>query len=121
MQVIEEISSGKWAGASAASRAYGIKGSKTVRNWLIKYGHSDKIPQRVTVNTVEEIDEKKQLKQRVKQLEKALADAYMKSLLSESYFEVACERFGEDPEEFKKNTSPSYLKSPRKRPGNEEL
>lgn len=115
MQVVEEITSGKFTGINAASRAYGIKGATTVRNWLKKYGHSEVMPKKITINTVEEIDEKKQLQKRVKQLEKALADAYMKNLLSETYFEVACERFGEDPEEFKKKHVTKLSQHPRKK------
>lgn len=102
MQVVEEIAAGKFQGACEASRAYGIKGSETVRRWLLKYGRHDLLPKKLTVSTVEEIEENRRLKQRVKQLEKALADSYMKGLLEESFLEIACEDLGVDVEEFKK-------------------
>ena len=109
MQVVEEIASGKFQGACAASRAYGIKGSETVRKWILKYGRADLLPRKVTISTVEETEENKRLKQRVKQLEKALADSYMKGLLEQSFLEIACERMGVEVDEFKKKhvTAPS--------------
>jgi hypothetical protein len=51
---------------------------------------------------VNEQDETKALKDRVRQLEKALSDAHMKGLLEETYLEIACERIGVDVSEFKK-------------------
>ena len=101
-QVVQEIESGKFSGAFAASRAYGIRGAETVKGWLIKYGRDDLLPQRITVTTMSARDEKQELKKRVRELEKALADAYMQGLLNESYFEIACERLNMDPETFKK-------------------
>lgn len=101
-QVVQEIESGKFSGAFAATRAYGIPGSETVKAWLSKYGREDLMPKRINITTVNERDETQELKKRVRELEKALADAYMRGLLSESYFEIACERLNMDPEAFKK-------------------
>lgn len=101
-QVVHEIESGKFSGAFAAARAYGIKGSETVTNWLRTYGREDLLPKKISITTVNELDENKQLKQRVTQLEKALADSYMSGLLRESYLEIACEQMGIAVEEFKK-------------------
>jgi transposase-like protein len=101
-QVVHEIETGKFSGASAASRAYGIKGALTVGRWLRQYGREDLIPRRISITTMDEQDETKQLKKRVRELEKALADSYMSGLLKESYLEIACERIGVDVESFKK-------------------
>lgn len=101
-QVVSEIESGRHSGAHAASQAYGIRGSRTVKGWLRRYGNADKIPRRVTITTMKEEDEKIVLKKRVRELERALSDACMKGLLNESYLEIACERLGVDAEAFKK-------------------
>ena len=99
-QVIHEIETGKFDGAHAASQAYGIPGSETVNKWLLKYGRNDLMPKQIRITTMNERDEKQELKKRVSELEKALADAYMQGLLNESYFEIACERLNMDPEAF---------------------
>lgn len=101
-QVVHEIEIGKFSGANAASRAYGIKGSKTVRAWLRHYGREDLTPRRISITTMDQQDETKELRKRVRELEKALADSYMSGLLKESYLEMACERIGTDVESFKK-------------------
>jgi transposase-like protein len=101
-QVVSEVESGKFSSPFAAARAYGIKGAGTINYWLRRYGRTDLMPRRITITTMNEQDEKKALKERVRQLEKALADAHMKGLLDNAYLEIACERLGLDPAEFKK-------------------
>ncbi len=101
-QVVSEVEAGKYNGPFAAAKAYGIRGTQTVSGWLRRYGREDLMPRRVTITTMKEQDEKKALKERVRQLEKALADAHMKGLLDKAYLEIACERLGLDPAEFKK-------------------
>jgi hypothetical protein len=44
----------------------------------------------------------RRLKERVRKLEKALADAHIDMALDQSFFEVLCEQTGVDAEEFKK-------------------
>jgi transposase-like protein len=101
-QVVSEVQSGRHRCAFAATQAYGIKGVGTVTRWLRQYGRSDLVAKQITITTMEEKDEKKALKERLRQLERALADAHMKGLLGESYLEIACERLGTDINEFKK-------------------
>ena len=104
-QVISELEAGKFPGPNAASRAYGIRGTQTIKGWLRKYGRRDLMPRRLTITTMTEQDEKKALKQRVRDLEKALADTHMKELLGEAYLELACKRLKLDVEEFKKKAA----------------
>ena len=104
-QVVSELESGKFRGPYAAARVYGIRGSGTVIGWLRKYGRSDLMPRRVTITTMAEQDETKELKKRVRDLEKALADTHMKELLGEAYLELACRRLGLDVDEFKKKAA----------------
>ncbi len=101
-QVVDEIEKGKFTGAHAAGRAYGIKGATTVSTWIRKYGNGELLPKKITIHTLDEQDENRELKKRVKDLERALADSYMSGLLKESYLEIACERMGVDVEAFKK-------------------
>ncbi len=101
MQVVEEIASGKFQGACAASSAYRMKGAETVRKGILKYGREDLLPKKVTISTVEKTEENKRLKRRVKDLEKALADSCMKGLLDQSFLGIACERMGVEVEEKK--------------------
>lgn len=101
-QVVSEIEAGKFAGIFAAAKAYGIVGSTTIKGWLRRYGREDLMPRRVTITTMKEQDETKELKERVRQLEKALADSHMKGLLGEAYLDIACRRLGVNAEDFKK-------------------
>lgn len=112
-QVIGELEAGKFRGPAAAARAYGIRGTQTINGWLRKYGRPDLNPPRLIIATMAEQDEKKALKQRVRELEKALADTHMKELLGEAYLEIACRRMGLDVAEFKKKAAMTRSASPR--------
>jgi len=94
MQVISELESGKLKNISEANRKYGIKGAETVKRWLKKYGKNHLVSKVVKVETPEDIDEKKALKKRIAELEKALADTSVKAVINEAYFQVVCEKFG---------------------------
>lgn len=115
-QVISELQTGKFSCPWAAARAYQIKGMGTVGRWLRKYGREDLMPRRVTITTMSEQDETKELKQRVRQLEKALADTHMKELLGEAYLEIACRRMGLEVEEFKKKAATTRSEPPKTEP-----
>lgn len=112
-QVVSEVESGRHRSAFAATRAYGIKGVATVTRWLRQYGREDVVAKQVTITTMQEKDEKKALKERVRQLERALADAHMKGLLGDAYLEMACEGLGLDVEEFKKKHATKLLNEPK--------
>lgn len=112
-QLISELEAGKFPGPRAAARAYGIRGAATVTGWLRKYSRSDLMPRRVTITTMEEPDEKKALKQRVRELEKALADTHMKELLGEAYLKIACREMGLSVEEFKKKGATKLSETPK--------
>jgi transposase-like protein len=111
-QVVSEIEAGKHSGVYAAAKAYGIKGAATVTSWLRRYGRADLMPRRVTITTMSEQDEKKALKDRVRQLEKALADSHMKGMLDEAYLEIACRRLGLDVADFKKKSVTKLSQKP---------
>ena len=103
LKVVSELESGKLSSMAQARRKYGIGGGSTVANWLKKYGKNHLLGKVVRVETVEDRDEKRELTERIAQLEKALADAKVKEYLGESYLRIACEKFGvTDVDEFKK-------------------
>src|SRR5436305_14267209 len=74
-------------------RKYGIKGTVTVQKWVRKYGNGSR-GKIIRVESPEEINELKRLKERVRRLESALADANIDLALERAYTELACERAG---------------------------
>jgi transposase len=88
----------------AIRRKYGIKGSVTVQKWVRKYGNGSR-GKRIRVERPEEINELKRLKDRVRRLESALADANIDLALERAFTELACERAGLEVEEFKKKAA----------------
>ena len=57
----------------------------------------------IRVETPEEIDETRELRKRVRDLEKALSDAHLKGMFHDAYLKIACRAVGiKDVEEFKK-------------------
>ena len=86
----------------AVRRKYGIRGAGTVESWLGKYGNGTR-GKMIFVQKPEEIDELKRLKERMRRLETALADANVELVLERAYLRMACERAGiTDVGEFKK-------------------
>jgi len=84
-------------------RKYGIRSLATVPAWVRKYGNGSR-GIKVRVEKPEEINELKRLKERVRRLEGALADANIDLVLERAYTKIACERAGiKDVEGFKKN------------------
>lgn len=101
-QVVEEIARGKFASPYKAQQAYGIRGQMTVTKWVRNYGRDDLLPKRIRIETMEEVDPLKEARKRIKQLEAALADAHIDQCLEHAFLEIACERMGEDLNDFKK-------------------
>ena len=101
-QVVGELERGKHSTMEAARQAYGIKGSITVQKWLRRYGREDLLPKRIRIETMKERDELLEAKKRIRELEAAVADAHIDYCLEKAYLRVACERLGDDPEDFKK-------------------
>ena len=101
MQLVGEI---EREGVTVLSvrKKYGVKGDGTVEAWVRKYGSGSR-GKIIRVETPEQINEVKQLKQRVKLLEKLLADANIEIVLEQAYTQIACRRAGiKDVDDFKK-------------------
>lgn len=83
-------------------RKYGIRGSHTVQRWVQRYGNGTR-GKVIRVERPEEINELKRLRERVRRLETALADANVELAVERAYTRLACQRAGiEDVVEFKK-------------------
>jgi transposase len=102
-QVLRDLDSGRFSSIAEAQRTYGITGKGTVQSWVLRYGMNHLVGKVMRVETPEEANELKKLRRRVKDLERALADASLDRLLDEAYLHIACERAGiKDVAEFKK-------------------
>src|SRR5215510_1221851 len=87
-----------------ARRKYGVRAASTVSLWVCQYGNGSR-GKILRVETPEEINELKRLKERVKRLESLLADANIDLVLERAYTQIACERAGiKDVEGFKKKS-----------------
>jgi len=101
MEVVREVEKGGKS-FDEVRRKYGIRGCDTVQCWVRKYGNGS-IGKVIRVERPEEINELKRLRDRVKRLETALADANLDLALERAYLRMACERAGiKDVEGFKK-------------------
>jgi transposase-like protein len=101
MEVVREVE-GKDLAFAQVQRKYGIGSEASVGRWVRRYGNGSR-GKVIRVQKPEEVDEVKRLKQRVRRLETALADANVDLALERAYTRIACERAGiKDVEEFKK-------------------
>jgi len=102
LQVVAEVEGGMYGSAHEASIAYGIMGHTTVKRWLKEYGKPDQLKKVVRMDQQDEPNEVRLLKDRVRQLEAALADVVMDQALDQAFFGILCERTGTDAKKFKK-------------------
>jgi transposase-like protein len=105
LRLVEDVAGGKYASLEEARRRNGIHGSSTLSAWLKHYGLGDMLPKRITVETVDEIDELKAARKRIRELEAALADAHMDYCLESAFLNIACRHLGTTADELKKRTS----------------
>lgn len=116
-QVVDEIERSKFSTMERARKAYGIKGSETVRNWILKYGDDKLLPRKVRIETLKEQNELKAARKRIRELEAAVADAHIDYCLERSYLRIACERMETDPDTFKKKHAMTLSDIRKKRRG----
>jgi len=103
LQVLRELEDGRFPSRSAAARTYGIRGQGTIEYWARKYGKLHILGKVIRVETPQEGNEARELRKRVRELEKALADAHLKGRFDEAYLRIACRAAGiEDVDDFKK-------------------
>ena len=103
LQVVRELEEGKYASCFAAQAAYAIRGKGTVQRWAEQYGRQHLTRKVIRVQTTEERDELRRLKERVRDLERALGDTTLDLRLEREYVKLACRQAGiNDVAEFKK-------------------
>lgn len=100
MAVVRELE-GQDLPIEQVRRKYGIMGWTTVAAWVRKYGNGSR-GIRIRVEKPEEINELARLRRELRRVKEALADAHVDLALERAYTELACERAGVAPEEFKK-------------------
>lgn len=83
------------------SRKYGIKGMRTVHQWIRKFGKNNLLNKNIRIETMEEKDRVKELQEEIKKLKLALAD----SLLAQRSLEVVIE---EANKEYKTDLKKSF-------------
>jgi transposase-like protein len=104
LRLAEDIGSGKYKSIDEARRRNGIRGGTAVKGWIKRYGREDMLPKRVKAGTVNEIDELKAARRRIREPEAALSGAHMDCCLECAFSDIVCERLGVSREELKKRT-----------------
>ena len=104
MSVVQEVEASGLA-FKAVGGKYGIKGKATVGRWVRRYGNGSR-GKVIRVEKPNEIDQQRQLKERVRALERAVGTLHVELALERAYTEIACERAGiADVAEFKKKAA----------------
>ena len=92
MSVVRELEEGEMP-YERIRKKYGIKGGATLQIWARRYG-SQKLGRIIRVEQPKEIDERAEMKRRIKALEKALADAHLELAIERACVKLACQRAG---------------------------
>lgn len=101
-QVVGDVEAGRFRSLQEASKHYGIRGTVTVRRWLVRFGKSYLAPKVVRVEKPDEADQIAALRKQVREFQQALGQTQLKNVLGEAFLEIACEQLGVDVESFKK-------------------
>ena len=115
-QVISDLESGRFSAISQAQEHYGIAGSATIQNWLIKYGRNHLCAKVVRVEKPNEKDKILELKKQIKQLKEALGQTQAENVINQEFLKIACEQMGQDIESFKKKAGIELFTRPDKTP-----
>lgn len=94
LKVVQDLESGKLASITQAQQRYGIRGTNTVRGWLLKLGKNDLLAKVVRVETPDEKREVERLRRDLRETEQALAKTRVRELLLEGYLEAFAEEYG---------------------------
>ena len=101
-QVIEQLEAGRFSSINEAKEHFGIRGEYTIQKWLRKYGRNHLCPKVVRVEKPDEKNQIRALKKQIRQLKEALGQTQAEKVLGQAFLEIACEKLGEDVDEFKK-------------------
>jgi transposase len=109
LKVVNEIESGKLS-VNQAMEIYDIGGNTTISRWIKNLGRNHLLSKIVRIEMKDENDKLKELKERVRQLEKLLANKELDGLMNEAFLELLAEDQGVDLDEFKKKVDKERLK-----------
>jgi transposase-like protein len=107
-KVVNEIESGKLS-LRQAQKIYDIGGTGTINRWIKNLGKSYLLSNVVKIEMKDEKDKVKELQDRVRKLEKLLADKELDNLMNEAFLELMAEDTGINLEEFKKKVDKERL------------
>ena len=93
-RIVDELESGELASINEARRRYGIRGGSTIQAWVRKYGKNHRLGKVVKVENKNEKSEIEKLQRRIKELERALVDTEVDSVLDKAYLEIFAEAHG---------------------------
>lgn len=116
-QVVRDLESGRFVSILAAQEHYGICGNGTIQDWLKRYGKQHLCARVIKVETPDEKDQMRQLKQRIKQLEQALGRTQAENVLNQEFLKLACDGLGQEVEVFKKKVGTPLCMPPKNAPG----
>ena len=103
LKIVRDLEEGRYDSPSEAGLAHGVKGKGTVAYWVRRYGKNHLLRKVVIVMKPEEQTEVRELRKRVRDLERALVDAHLDAKIAGLQLKFACEAAGvEDVEAFKK-------------------
>lgn len=101
LKLLSELSSGK-LNKKELSKVYCIS-EATINRWIHKYGRQDLLNNRITIESMDDINKIKALEKEIAQLKELLVKKDLNSLVINSYLEVAAQKLGyKDVEELKK-------------------
>jgi len=109
LKVVSEIESGKLS-IFQAQKIYDIGGNATISKWIKNLGKNHLLSKVVRIEMKDEKDKVKELQERVRRLEKLLADKELDNLMNEAFLDLLAEDHGVDLEEFKKKVDKERLK-----------
>ena len=88
-QVVREYEAG--ASINALRRKYGIGAHQTIQRWVKRYGRHGIRSEKVVIQTVEDQADYREMKEKIKQLEAALAESVLENRMLKATLEVASE------------------------------
>ena len=94
LKVVREIEQGKYT-CRGARELYDIGGKSTIAKWLKRHGKAELLTEIVQVRMKTEQDKVKQLKDRIRELERALADSQVEQVYLQALVQVMDESSGE--------------------------
>ena len=115
-QIVNEYEDG--ASIRSLKSKYAIGGNNTIKQWIGKYSRQGLRHQLMVIQNPEEQSEVNKLKEKIAQLEKAVAQLTLDKLMLESTLEIIEEELGEIP---KKSGEPPSSSEPISKVGKKDI